>query len=254
MSKRELKDRYVGQFLGVFWAVLNPLVTMFVYLFIFVLVFRMRMPETSGGAITSGWGGSYAMYLLSGLLPWIALQEVMQKGVVAVTSNANLVKQVIFPVEILPLKILWAALLSQLISLGVLLLYGIIRFGLPSPLILFVPLLLFTQLVFSGGIVLLFSAITPFLRDFKDMVGLFCFVLVYTMPIFYTQDMLPPVVRFVLRFNPLLHMIECWHDVLYRGAFLSPWSWLVFPLFSVVVFVLGCRVFANLKPLFGNVL
>jgi len=253
MGKRDIRDRYAGQTLGTYWAVLTPLLTMVVYLFIFAFVFRVRMPAVADG-VTLGWGGSYAMYLLSGLVPWLGFQEVMNRATAAITGNANLVKQVIFPLEILPLKILWSAFLTQGVALIIFLAYGTFRFGPPSTMLLLLPWLLFFQMLASAGVALLLAAVAPFFRDIKDVVGLLCFVLVFAMPIFFTRDMLPPEVYWLLLLNPLSHMIECYHDILYWSAFVSPWSWLIFPAASVAMFALGCRVFATLKTYFGNVL
>jgi lipopolysaccharide transport system permease protein len=254
MGKRDIRDRYVGQTLGVYWAVLTPLLTMAVYLFIFAFVFRIRMPASTMDGMAQGWGGSYALYLLSGLIPWMGFQEVMNRATAAVTGNANLVKQVIFPLEILPLKILLSAFLAQGVALAIFLAYGLLRFGPPSPMILLLPWLFLVQLLASAGIALLLAAVAPFFRDIKDLVGLFCFVLIYAMPIFFTQDMLPSGMYRLLMLNPFSHMIECYHDALYWGAFMSPWSWLIFPVVSVALFALGCRTFTVLKMYFGNVL
>jgi lipopolysaccharide transport system permease protein len=248
MGKRDIRDRYAGQVLGVFWALLNPLLTMTVYLFIFAFVFRLHTTATQG------WGGSYALYLLSGLLPWIAFQEVMNRSITAITGNTDLVKQIIFPLEILPLKILFSALLTQSVALTIFLSYGFLRFGPPSIMILLLPLLFFIQALASAGVALLLSAIAPFFRDIKDLVGQLCFVLIYAMPVFYMRDMLPPKVYRLLLINPFSHMIECYRDALYWGTFRSPWSWLVFPAFAVVLFAVGCRTFNVLKTYFGNVL
>lgn len=253
MGKRDVRDRYAGQALGALWAVVTPLLNMAVYLFIFAFVFRVRMPA-AGEAVTQGWGGSYALYLLSGLVPWLAFQEVMSRSTTAVTENANLVKQVVFPVEILPLKILCSAFLTQGIALLIFLAYGLIRFGMPSPVILLLPWLLFLQALASAGVSMLFAGIGPFFRDIKEVVTLCSFVLMYCMPIFFTPSMLPSEVYAILLLNPLSHMIECYHDVLYWGAVTSPLSWVLFPLFAVALFALGCRTFTTLKTYFGNVL
>lgn len=253
MGKRDIRDRYAGQALGALWAVVTPLMNMAVYLFIFAFVFRIRMPA-AGEAVVQGWGGSYALYLLSGLVPWLGFQEVMSRSTTAVTDNANLVKQVVFPVEILPLKILCSAFLTQGVALLIFLAYGLVSFGLPSPMILLLPWLLFLQALAAAGVAMLFASVGPFFRDIKEVVALCSFVLLYCMPIFFTPSMLPQEIYLILLLNPLSHMIECYHDVLYWGAILSPVSWLVFPLVAAALFAFGCRTFTTLKSYFGNVL
>jgi lipopolysaccharide transport system permease protein len=107
-SKQDIADRYAGQTLGMLWAFIHPILTMLVFLFLFAFVLRMRIPESA--QIAQGWGG-YVMYLLAGLVPWISQQEIMNRSVAAITSSSNLVKQVIFPLEILPAKMLFSAFL-----------------------------------------------------------------------------------------------------------------------------------------------
>jgi len=253
MSKRDIRDRYVGQMLGTFWAILTPVLIMSIYLFIFAFVFKIRIPTESDN-MTQGWGGSYTLYLLSGLVPWMSFQEIINRSTTIITSNSNLVKQVIFPLEVLPLKILSSAMLTQFVGLTIFLLYGIVRFGLPTPMMLLLPVVMFFQIVAGAGIALLFGAVGVFLRDLKDIISMLCFICIYLMPVFFTESMIPNALYKVLLINPLSHMILCYHDVLYWGNFVSPLSWLLFPFFSILLFILGSRVFFSLKTMFGNVL
>ncbi|MDR2054537.1 MAG: ABC transporter permease [Desulfovibrio sp.] len=250
-GKQDIADRYAGQMLGMLWAFIHPVLTMLVFLFLFAFVLRMRMPE--GSEVIGGWGG-YVMYLLAGLVPWISLQEIMSRSIAAITSSGNLVKQVIFPLEVLPAKMLFSAFLTQCVSLGIYFIFGIILYGPPHATVFFLPWLIAVQLVGSLGIALLFSAIAPFFRDIKDIVQLLCFLLMYSLPIFYTIQMVPEWVRSILMLNPLLHMVECWHDALYWGTITSPLSWIIFPVFSIFLFAAGARTFIALKGMFGNVL
>ena len=115
-ARQDIADKYAGQMLGILWAFIHPVLIMLVFLFLFAFALGMRIPESA--QITQGWGG-YVMYLLAGMVPWISLQEIMGRSVAAITSSSNLVKQVIFPLEVLPAKMLLSALLTQCISLGV---------------------------------------------------------------------------------------------------------------------------------------
>jgi lipopolysaccharide transport system permease protein len=252
MSKLELRERYAGQVLGLFWAVALPLLTMAVYLFIFAFVFKAKMSVTQNGS--SGWGESYALYLLSGLIPWMTLQDVMTRSATAISANASMVKQVVFPLEILPLKVLYPAVINLGVTLAIFILYGLLAYGLPSPLLLALPLVVAVQLVAAAGIALLFSAAGAYLRDMKDMVSVLCFILVYCMPIFFTPGMLPPWAYNIILLNPLSHMVLMYHDILYHGQITSPLSWIVFPLFAAGMWAVGCRTFQTVKHFFGNVL
>ena len=92
MTRREILDRYTGQVLGSLWAIGLPLLTMGIYVFAFLVLFQGRLP----GSTTSL---GYAVFVLAGLAPWMAVQEALGRGTTAVSSNANLVKQIVFPNE-----------------------------------------------------------------------------------------------------------------------------------------------------------
>lgn len=253
MGKLELRERYAGQALGLFWAVLTPLLTIAVYLFIFAFVFKAKMPAAQE-AMGGGWGGSYALYLLSGLIPWLAMQDIMTRSVTVITANASLVKQVVFPLEILPLKIFYPAGINLCVTLGIFTLYGMLSHGLPSPFILILPIVIVAQFICAAGIALIFSALGAYLRDMKDIVSVLCFVLIYCMPIFFAPGMLPDWAYDLLLLNPLSHMIVVYHDVLYYGYITAPLSWLIFFLFAGAMWIVGCKIFQSVKHLFGNVL
>ena len=102
MAQREIADRYAGQFLGVLWAIIHPVIVMGVYVFIFAYVFKMKIGGTHNMPL------DYTTYLLSGLIPWMCFQESMSKASVVIVNNANLVKQVVFPLEVLPVKVVIA--------------------------------------------------------------------------------------------------------------------------------------------------
>ncbi|MHC4359283.1 MAG: ABC transporter permease [Planctomycetota bacterium] len=94
MSRREITDRYLGQVFG-FWAVGHSLILMAVYIFIFVVVFKVKIGGTREMPL------DYTTYLLSGLILWMSFQDSMNKGSTVIVNNASLVKQVIFPIEMI---------------------------------------------------------------------------------------------------------------------------------------------------------
>src|SRR5436190_18770458 len=136
MAERDLRQRYVGSTLGFTWAVLNPLLFVAIYAVIFTFVFGGRL---SPGAPTA----QYALYVVSGLLPWIAFSEVANRSTQAMSEHRNLVKYVVFPVQILPLTSLYATAFSQVVGLAALLLFAaLVRGGLDAGVLLLLPALL----------------------------------------------------------------------------------------------------------------
>ena len=104
------------------------------------------------------------------------------------------------------------------------------------------------------GVSFFLASIGVFFRDIKDFVQIFSVVGVYLMPTFYLPTLVPSVFRPLLYLNPFSYMIWCFQDLIYFGRLEHRMSWVVFPLISITVFVLGYRVFRKLRPMFGNVL
>ncbi|MDL2279105.1 ABC transporter permease [Desulfovibrio sp. OttesenSCG-928-G11] len=248
LAKREISDRYIGQALGGVWAVLHPMLLLTVYFFLFSVVFKIRIPDSSG------FPTDYFLYILSGLAPWLAFAESTNKGPVAVYSQSSLVKQVVFPIEILPLKGVLTSFVPLLVMGSLLLVYKLVKGEALFPGLLLLPAALLLQIVLCTGINMLTSAVGTYLRDLKDLIQALLLVVIYLMPIFYLPEMVPNAFRPLIAWNPLSHLVWCWQDVFYYNAFAHPWSWLIVGAGSVLTLAVGTRVFAFLKTYFGNVL
>jgi len=248
MTKRELQERYAGQMLGALWSIGHPLFLMAVYVFVFAYVFRIRMGDAEVFRF------DYTTYLLAGLIPWLAFQDAMNKGATVVVVNAGLVKQVVFPVEILPVKGVLASIFTEVVCLVILAAYVLFRFGtLPWTWVL-IPALLFFQTLAMIGACYVLSAIGTFFRDIKDLVVVLTTAGFYLTPALYAPGMFPRAFEVFFYFNPFSYMVWCFQDAAYYGQIVHPRSWIVFPLLSVVTFYVGYRIFRKLRPMFGNVL
>jgi len=248
MAKREISDRYAGQMLGGVWAIAHPLLVMAVYLFVFGYVFRTRIGGTRELPL------DYTTYLLAGLVPWLSIQEALNKAPVSVTSNASLVKQVVFPLEVLPIKGVLASLLPQVVSLTVLVIYVIVKFRALPATYLLLPLVALIQIGQMCGLSFFLSAIGVYLRDLKDIIQVVLLLSMYLLPIFYLPSMVPPMFRPLLYLNPFSYIVWCYQDVCYFGRIEHPWAWIVASALAVIFFAAGWSVFRRLKPMFGNVL
>jgi len=252
MTKREVSERYAGQVLGTLWAVGHPVLLMALYVFIFAYVFPTRL------GLGDDLPRSYVLYILAGLIPWITFADSLNKAAVAITGNASLVKQVAFPLEVLPVKVVLAAFVTQLVATPLLLLYALIidPAGLPwSALAL--PLLFFFQLLAMIGIAYLLASLTVFVRDLRELVQVFTTAGLFLAPILFLPVWLESAWKpllWVLYLNPFSHLVWCYQDILYFGRIAHPVSWAFFIPFSVFVFYGGYRVFRKLKPVFGDLL
>ncbi len=248
MTRREISDRYAGQILGTSWAVGHPLALMLVYVFIFAFVFRIKI----GGTVDLP--RDYTVFLLSGLIPWFAFQEAMNKGVGVIVGNSSLVKQVVFPIEVLPVKVVISSLCTQFIATVLLSVYLLLRYGSVPWTYALLPILFVFQSLAMIGVAYVFASVGVYFRDLKDFVQVFCIAGMYIMPIFYLPTMVPEIFRPLLYCNPFSYLAWCYQDVCYFGRFEHPWAWLIFLGGSVGVFYAGYRVFRKLKVCFGSAL
>ncbi|MCC6534001.1 MAG: ABC transporter permease [Burkholderiales bacterium] len=248
MARREILEQYAGQMLGGLWAIVHPIFLIGLYVFVFVVVFKTKV----GGTYEMPY--DYTMYLLSGLIPWLSFQQSMMRACSTLTSSSSLVKQVVFPIEVLPAKSVLASLVPQVIGLLVLLVYVFWNFGLPHATYLLVPALLAIQLLAMTGVAFALAVFGAYIRDTKDFVQVISLMGVYLMPVVYLPEWVPNLFKPIIYANPFSHMVWCYQDALYFGRIENPWAWFVFALWAVLSFVFGYRIFRKLKPQLGNVL
>lgn len=248
MTKRDVSDRYAGQLLGSVWAIGHPLVLMAVYVFVFSYVLRVKI----GGTLELPL--DYTVYILSGLIPWLAFLESMTKATAVITSNASLVKQVVFPIEVLPVKSVIASLIPPAIATLVLGGYVLVTHGSLPWTYALLPGLFALQVIAMIGVAYLLSSVAVYVRDLKDVVQVFGLVGLYIIPVFYLPSWAPKVFAPFLYANPFSYMIWCYQDALYFGRFEHPLAWLVFPATAAIGFFGGYAVFRRLRTRFGNLL
>jgi lipopolysaccharide transport system permease protein len=248
MVRREIGEQYAGQVIGSAWAIGHPLILMAVYVVVFSFVFKMRLGGTADHPL------NYPVYMLSGLIPWMTFQTCLSKGVGVISANANLVKQVVFPIEILPVKTVLASSISHGICLLLLTGYLLTVYRTLPWTYLLLPILVSAQILAMIGVAYILSALGAYFRDLKEFVQVFLVAGIYAAPIFYLPEMVPSILKPILFLNPFSHMVWCYQDALYFGSFRHPCSWGIFFLVSGLCFYGGYRIFRKLKVFFGSVL
>lgn len=248
VAKREITDRYTGQVFGIFWTIAHPFILISIYVFVFNFVFKTRIGGTSEMPL------DYVTYLLAGLIPWVAIQEVMSKATTIIKSSTILVKQTVFPIEVLPISVVLTSLLNQLILSFFLLLYVLISYKHWFWTYSLLPVLFFIQSLFVLGVSFVLSSIAVYLKDMKDIVQILSVVGIYLMPIVYLPTWVPNIFRPLIYINPFSHLIWCYQDVIYFGRFEHSWAWVVTVIVALTFCYLGFRLFRKLKIMFGDVL
>lgn len=248
MAKQDLFGRFAGQAFGGIWAIAHPMFLMLIYLFVFVVVFKQKV----GGTIDMP--RDFPTYLLAGLIPWLASQETMTKGVTAIIAHSNLVKQVVFPIEILPVKAVVSSLFTQCISLTLLIVYSVISTASIPWTYALIPVILVMQVLFMAGIAFVLAPAGAYFRDLKDIVQILAVAGPFLIPAFYLPSQIPELFRPILYLNPFSYMVWVFQDVLYFGRIEHPVAWIVFSSMALMAFVFGYRMFRKAKCMLGNVL
>ncbi len=248
MTRREIVDRFAGSALGGVWAVAAPALLLGANVFCFMYVMRLRFsPEDSGI--------KYAFYVLAGNTPWLALQDALGRATFAVVGNAGLVKQIVFPSEILPAKVALGALPSLLVGIVVVTVLALVTGSLTFlGFFVLLPIAVIYFLIMTAGLVYLLATLGVFLRDIREIVIVVLSIGMFVHPIFYPPHSSPPWVETFFLLSPFSHLIWCFRDALFDGAIVHPWSWIITSVVSLIFFATGWRVFRMLRPSFGNVL
>lgn len=237
---KELKVKYKNSALGFFWSLLNPLLMMLVFTFIFSIVFRANVEN-------------FPIFFLVAFLPWNFFTISLTRGSSCIIDNANLIKKVYFPREIIPLSIILANLVNFLLELIVLfvflLVYGY-NFFLYLPLLLVAIIL---QVFMSAGFSLALASLTVYFRDLQQIIGIILLVWLYGTPIIYPIEMAPAVAQPLIKYlNPMTSIIFLYREALYYLHLPSLKLLLYATFISFVIFSLGYVIFNKLSTSFAK--
>jgi lipopolysaccharide transport system permease protein len=244
LVSRELKARYRGTMFGFLWSLFNPLLLMLVYTVVFGFI-------VSGGRV-SGFPSTklYALFLFNGILPWTWFSSSLMESSNVLMVQGALIKKIKFPIEVLPIMVVITNMVHFILALPVLLLFFLI-FGKPLTLwMLFLPISLLAQFIFTLGLCFLISALTVHFRDIKDILSNLMTLWFFATPIIYTYQSVPKALRWVLNLNPMTHIVESYHYAFYFGS-LPHWKrFSVTVLIGVLFFYLGYLIFDKLRDTF----
>lgn len=250
MTKREVIGRYKGSFMGIAWSFFNPVFMLVVYTFVFSEIFKSRWGGIGGDDSKT----QFAVVLFVGMIVLSLFSEVLNRAPGLVLSNVNYVKKVVFPIEILPVIAMGAALFHSIISLGVLLTAFVLFNGYLHWTAIFTPVVLLPLAIFTLGFAWMLASLGVFLRDVGQTIGIITTVLMFLSPVFYPVAAVPERFRPFIMANPLTFIIEQAREVLIWGR--SPdWSGLgIYTLAAVSVAWAGYAWFQKTRKGFADVL
>ena len=248
LTRRDFLSRFRGSVGGVFWSILQPFFMMVIYTLVFSSFLKVKF-----GVDDSPY--SFAVYLLCGLLPWTAFSETIMQSTGLIRSNVNLVKRVVFPLQILPVSLVLVCLLQQVIGFVLLLPLAWWVTGQFNWFSLLIPLVLGLQSLLYIGINWLWASLSVYLVDLKQITPLLLTVGMFLTPIFYPVEIVPEWARFIVfTLNPFARLVHLYRQILLEGVIPDIFQWLVFAVVSLVVFMVGFYWFQHTKKGFPDVL
>jgi lipopolysaccharide transport system permease protein len=246
MAERDLRQRYVGSGLGLAWAAIHPLLLITAYALIFTFIFRGRLRPDAPPA-------EYALYVLTGLLPWASVSEVATRSVQVMAEHRGLVKFVVFPLQILPLTSVLVVGLSQAVGLVALLVLTALVRGLDTSLLLLI-VILPLQAVLLAGIAWLLGAIGAVARDVRDVVQILLTVGMFVTPIFFLERDLPAALRFAVALNPITHLVRLYRSAFLGGGLQDTLSLVVVAALALALVAIGFSLFERVRLFLSDLL
>ena len=238
ITRVELAKRHAGSVLGMSWVVLQPALLLSVYLFAYMIVAGQLFQATSKF--------DYVLYVFCGLVPFLGFMEAVTTGALSIKQNIHLVKNVMLPIELIPVRSVLVGMASQFVSIGLVLLL-VAGANMLSWHVLWLPVVVVLQLMWLAGITWILASLTVALPDVTYFVNLFVFLLMWVTPIGFKPEMVPAGFRFVLYLNPIFYMTEMYRDSMLNGRFPSASVAAVYVVMCLATFALGSAFFERFK-------
>lgn len=250
MTRREVVGRYKGSAMGLAWSFFNPVFMLVVYTFVFSEVFKSRWNGLGGDDSKT----QFAVVLFVGMIVLSLFSEILNRAPGLILSNVNYVKKVVFPIEILPVVAVGAALFHGLVSLLVLLFAFVLFNGYLPWTAMFIPLVLFPLVILATGIAWMLASLGAFLRDVGQTIGIFTTMLTFLSPVFYPVTAVPERFRAFIMANPLTFIIEQARAVLIWGQVPDLLGLSLYAVVSIVIAWAGFAWFQKTRKGFADVL
>lgn len=247
LINNDFKKQYLGSYLGITWAFVQPLMMVLVLWFVFEVGFRHAAPRD---------GVPFILWLMSGMFPWYFFANAINGGTNSIRGNAFLIKKVAFRVSILPIVSITSALIIHLIFIGILFIMFFANGLTPSIYWLQLPYYIFCLYLLVLGLSWLTSSLNVFVKDVGNIVAIILQVGFWATPIFWSASSISDKHKWVIEFNPMAYIVNG-----YRDSFIDHvWFWdkidstFYFLFMTMIFIILGGLVFKRLRPHFGDVL
>jgi ABC-type polysaccharide/polyol phosphate export permease len=246
LARSDFKKRYVGNYLGILWAFIQPLITILILWFVFQVGFKSVPVDNF----------PFILWLISGMIPWFFISESINSATGSIINQSFLVKKMVFRVSLLPIVQVISALIIHLFFVFLLLFIYIIYGKFPTIYWLQLPYYLLATIILVLSIGWFTSSVVIFFRDLVQIINVILQFGFWLTPIFWSTRMIPEKYNFLLKLNPFYYIIQGYRDsLIYNVWFWQRWKWTVF-FWGIVglIFIFGAMVFRRLRPHFGDVL
>ena len=242
----DFRQRYLGSYLGILWAFIQPAITVLIFWFVFQVGFKSQPVNNV----------PFILWLIAGMFPWFFFSDAVSNATNAVMENSYLVKKIVFKVAFLPIIKILSALLVHLFFIGVMFLLFVL-YGYDFDLHwLQVFYYLGATIVLILGISYITSSVVVFFRDVGQLVAMLLQIAFWATPIFWSVNMFPAKYHWLFKINPLYYLVEGYRDSMINHI----WFWekptltLYFWIVALGLLALGFSTFRKLKPHFADVL
>ena len=246
LAKNDFKSRYMGNYLGILWAFIQPAVLILILWFVFQVGFK-AMPVDDF---------PFILWLMAGMVPWFFFAESLQTSTNSVLSNSFLVKKVVFRVSLLPIIQIISAFAIHLFFIAVLL--GMFLYYGYSPTVywLQIPYYMLCTIILVLGISWITSSVVVFFRDMGNIIAMIVQFGFWLTPIFWSFKIVPEQYHDIIKLNPAYYIVEGYRDSLIYNT----WFWekpeltIQYWIITALFFFGGAVVFRKLRPHFADVL
>lgn len=240
LVRRELRGRYKGSVLGFLWTYINPLCQVIVYSAVFSVIFRVQIEK-------------FYLYMTIGMMPWVFFSASVQGGSTCVRAQADMVKKIYFPREVIPISYVTSTFINMLLSFIIVFLTVLTAgWGFNPLALLFLPLIMVIEYLLALGLAFIVSAVTVYFRDLEQIIGVLMMAWIYLTPIMYDVDFVPEQFQTLFFLNPMTPVIVVYHDILYYRTTPDPTCLLQAGLVSLTIFVVGFLLFCRLDRGFAE--
>ena len=251
LSVNDFKKRYAGSYMGVVWALAQPVVTVLMYWVVFVKIFQSRSQMVAGGVDVP-----YVLFLTAGLVPWFYFQEGLSNGTTSLLEYNYLVKKVVFKISILPLIKIIAATFIHLFFCCLLLLVAVGYGYYPTVYTIQILYYMFCEFMLMLAMSYATCAIQVFFRDLMQIISIALQLGQWATPILWNINMLPDNLQWIIKLNPVTYIVNGYRSSIYekRWFFEHFYSSTYFWIFTVAVFCIGSVIFKKSKIHFADVM